>query len=283
MCCAVHPIYTYRNTYSVNILYNIFGFKLIFSSQMSQQIRVVKTSRGDCPQIVRSLLEQTSRDSTDKVFSVGLSGGSVVDVLIEALPSADTDWSKWRFLLCDERLVAEDNPDNTYGQYARRLAPQLVKVERRQWLSVDTALDPQQAADDYERRVRQELCGADSADQWPSVDVLVLGMGEDGHTCSLFPSHPLLEEKKRWIAAITDSPKPPPSRVTMTLPAVNASRLAIFVSLGASKAQTLYDMFVDHKPLPASLVAPPSGRVVWLVDDASARLLPPSVLSTTVG
>lgn len=91
-------------------------------------------------------------------------------------------------------------------------------------------------------------------------------MGPDGHTCSLFPGHPLLKETQKWIAPITDSPKPPPSRVTMTFPVVNNARVCAFAVSGKEKADTIKKILVDKDDLPAGRVNPKSGQVYWIMD-----------------
>lgn len=88
------------------------------------------------------------------------------------------------------------------------------------------------AADDYIRQMSLYF----TADSIPRFDMLLLGMGPDGHTCSLFPGHKLLEEKSRWVAPITDSPKPPPARITLTFPVINNAKNCVFATAGEGKA-----------------------------------------------
>jgi 6-phosphogluconolactonase len=100
-------------------------------------------------------------------------------------------------------------------------------------------------------------------------------MGEDGHTASLFPHHPLLDETERWVAPIFDSPKPPPERITLTLPVINNARHVAFVVTGAGKAEILPQAIgaIDAaNRLPARLVQP-DGRLDWFVDEAAAARL----------
>ena len=148
-------------------------------------------------------------------FNIGLSGGSMAKFLCEGLPKIKCrDWTRWRLFFCDERLVPEDNSDSTWGVYKSGLC-KLLPLTEDQFLTVKTDLDPPAAAKDYEDRLRS-MTGM-------KLDLLLLGAGPDGHTCSLFPGHPLLSEPEprdggRVVVHITDSPKPPPIRVTLTLP-----------------------------------------------------------------
>lgn len=91
----------------------------------------------------------------------------------------------------------------------------------------------EEAATDYVTKMKQRY----STDSFPRIDMLLLGMGPDGHTCSLFPGHELLNESNKWIAAITDSPKPPPCRITMTFPVINSARYCVFAISGKEKAE----------------------------------------------
>ncbi|MCS7261593.1 MAG: 6-phosphogluconolactonase, partial [Anaerolineae bacterium] len=149
-----------------------------------------------------------------------------------------------------------------------------VDIPTAQVYPVDTGLKPAAAAHAYQTALAQVF--RPPAGEIPRFDLILLGLGEDGHTASLFPWHPLLHEKERWVAAVHDAPKPPPERVTLTLPVLNRAREVVFIAAGASKAAAVAGVFAPHESaeaLPARLVRPPSGRVTWFVDQAAATQL----------
>nr|XP_045016939.1 6-phosphogluconolactonase isoform X2 [Jaculus jaculus] len=144
-------------------------------------------------------------------------------------------------------------------------------VPDSQVITINPTLPVSDAAEDYAKKLRQAFQG----DAIPVFDLLILGVGPDGHTCSLFPGHPLLQEREKIVAPISDSPKPPPERVTLTLPVLNAARTVIFVATGEGKAAVLKRLLEDKEdsPLPAALVQPHTGKLCWFLDESAARLL----------
>jgi len=221
------------------------------------------------------LVEQEAREAVAATgtFHLGLSGGSLAGFLCKGLPKIETDWSAWRLFFCDERLVAPEDKDSTWGLYRSGLVQETPLTEE-QFLVVDTTLPAQEAASDYAGQLACRLGGR--------LDLLLLGAGPDGHTCSLFPGHQLLKEPAlgeggRTVAPITDSPKPPPSRVTLTLPAIAASGCCVFAACGAGKAEMMGRLLGPVKEgqerLPAQMVQPVSGKLHWLLDDAAATVV----------
>jgi len=128
----------------------------------------------------------------------------------------------------------------------------------------------EELADAYEKLLIKEFASKNSV-AFPVFDLVLLGMGPDGHTASLFPDHELLDEEDRWVAPIDDSPKPPPVRLTLTYPVINHAARVAFVATGAPKKDILKRVFDLKEGLPCSRVRPVSpGTVVWFVDDAAS-------------
>mmetsp|Transcript_29959 Transcript_29959/g.60116 ORF Transcript_29959/g.60116 Transcript_29959/m.60116 type:complete len:310 (-) Transcript_29959:205-1134(-) len=230
-------------------------------------------------------------------FVVALSGGSM-PALLTPLKSTipRTDWANWHVFFADERCVPLDHNDSNFKACKDFLT--LIPPEQVHQLPLASASieDPAALASDYEGELRT-ACGACDG-SIPVFDLVLLGMGPDGHTASLFPGHDLLslvpgpDRKADTIPAvieILDSPKPPSSRITLTLPVLNASRAVAFIAAGASKAPVLMECFQEDEgeltlnkssSYPCSMVDPSSGRLTWFVDAAAASELPRSSLNS---
>lgn len=206
----------------------------------------------------------SSRDT----FNVALSGGSLIQMLERCLPKLNTNWEKWRIFFCDERVVSFSDPESTYGLYRKALTG-IIPVKDEQYVAISPELSAANAAVDYEMKLKKHF----GSEVLPKFDLLLLGVGPDGHTCSLFPQHPLLNEETSWVAPITDSPKPPPSRVTLTFPVINNTRNCIFALSGKGKANIVKRILVDKEDLPVNRVKPTDGTVYWLLDKEAASEL----------
>ncbi|KAK4157955.1 glucosamine-6-phosphate isomerases/6-phosphogluconolactonase-domain-containing protein [Chaetomidium leptoderma] len=214
------------------------------------------------------------------VFKVAVSGGSLPKTLAQALltapaSAADTvKWDKWEIFFADERAVPHDHADSNYGLLKSELLdklPQGTAAPTVHPIDADALDDTQELADRYEQTLVKSFAGRDSV-RLPIFDLLLLGCGPDGHTCSLFPGHELLRETSAWVAAIEDSPKPPPRRVTLTLPVVTHAVHVAFVATGGGKKEIMKEIFEDNKGLPCALVNEGCGeRCSWFVDNAAVE------------
>jgi 6-phosphogluconolactonase len=142
-----------------------------------------------------------------------------------------------------------------------------VPLTEQQFMSIDITKPIEEVAENYEKSIFEKLNGSKTS--IPSFDLLLLGVGPDGHTASLFPDHELLTVNDKIVAYITDSPKPPPQRITMTYKLINNARFSIFAVPGSGKSDIIKKIFVDKIDLPAGRVQALE-NVYWLLDEASA-------------
>ncbi|XP_026285381.1 6-phosphogluconolactonase [Frankliniella occidentalis] len=236
--------------------------------ESTQLIRV--KAEEDVIRKLCELIEEIANKAieSEDVFKIGLSGGSLVNFLSAGLSKITTDWSKWRLFFCDERVVPSESPDSTYGAYRKSLIG-TVPLSENQFIQIDPHLTAEDAARDYIRKMAPFF----APDSLPRFDALLLGMGPDGHTCSLFPGHRLLDETSVWIAPITNSPKPPPSRITLTFPIINNAENCIFAISGQGKAEMVKRILKDKEDLPAGRVKPADGKLFWILDEGASSLL----------
>ncbi|XP_033111003.1 6-phosphogluconolactonase-like [Anneissia japonica] len=224
--------------------------------------------------MVCSFIADLSRKTVQEkgAFYIGVSGGSAAKIFCNGLSAiSDLQWDKWHIYFCDERVVDFNNADSTYKFYKENLIGK-VNLPESQLYAIDPSLDLEDIAIDYAKKI--DAIPKDKHGL-PVFDLLILGMGPDGHTCSLFPDHKLLEEKNLTVASISDSPKPPQCRITLTFPVINVSKSALFISMGASKAEMVARILEGNEsnPLPAARVQLKNGLVHWFLDKAASASL----------
>ena len=183
---------------------------------------------------------------------VALAGGGTPRRTYELLRGAISDWDGIHIWFGDERCVGPDDPDSNF-KMARESLLAGVDLPDAQMHRMRGELEPAEGARAYERELLDVIGAGDEG--LPAIDVQILGLGPEGHTASLFPHHPLLDVDDALVAVITDSPKPPPTRLTLTLPALRASRRILFLADGPSKADAIAAMLRGpDREVPASLL-----------------------------
>ena len=210
-------------------------------------------------------------DQSHGRFAVCLSGGSTPRRLYQLLarsPYADRmPWGRVHWFWGDERFVPWDHPDSNYRMVRRALLAE-APIPAENIHGIETNGAPADAARGYER-VLKTYCSAETLDpERPLFDVLLLGLGPDGHTASLFPGSGVLDERERWVAEVIGAK--PEARITLTYPALDSSRHAAFLVAGADKRAMLSRALAGDPALPAARVNP-VGDLTWFVD-AAARL-----------
>jgi len=214
--------------------------------------------------------------------TVVLSGGSTPKSLYALMATPawrdKFDWPHIHLFWEDERFVAPDHPDSNYGMVKRELLSKVSIPASNVHRVITEKGKPEEVAAAYEQTIRREFQSlklASSSNDIPRFDVLLLGLGTNGHTASLFPHTSVLQEKKRLFAACyVDEVKM--YRLTMTVPLLNNSRNTFFFLAGAEKAEVVKELLHGpRKPedLPAQLIEPNDGSLVWMMDKAAARLV----------
>lgn len=254
-------------------------------------------------QVAKELVACVSKRARDAIvhhgyFTVAISGGSLPS-LLQGLLESQVEWDKWKIFYADERCVPIDSAESNHKACVDEFLGEVVSMGFKPEVHcIDPALPN---TDEIAKKYAAEICAVvEKADNGlPSFDMVLLGMGPDGHTASLFPGHPLalergLGEQARVMAPIDDSPKPPSSRVTLTADMLNNAQAVIFVVTGQGKATVLSELFTptetegefalrdeDFK-YPAGNVRPRLNQeqeattappLTWIVDQSAASIL----------
>jgi 6-phosphogluconolactonase len=211
-------------------------------------------------------------------FSVALSGGSTPKFLYSLLVNdsslqEEVPWDRTHFFWGDERHVPPDHPESNYRMTMQAMLSKVaVPSDNIHRIKAENP-NAQQAAEEYEEAVRTFF--RLKAGEFPRFDLVLLGMGSDGHTASLFPGTEALREQRRLVVANWVE-KFHAHRITMTLPVLNQAAFVLFLVSGEDKAETLRQVLEERgqkTPFPSQLVRPTQGRLLWLVDRGAGRLL----------
>ena len=213
-----------------------------------------------------------------KRFSIVLSGGNTPKLLYQLLASSpykeQVDWARIDFFWGDERAVPfEDDRNNAKMAFETLLnhlavAPSQIHVMR-------TDISPEKSADDYEQILKNYFPKTILKDNVPSFDVVLLGMGDDGHTLSLFPGTSMMHEEKYWVRSLW-LPQQNMFRITLTKAIVNLSAKIVFLASGAGKAEALHEVLYgayDPDRFPSQVIRPNRGELFWFADQVAAAKL----------
>jgi 6-phosphogluconolactonase len=204
-------------------------------------------------------------------FAVVLAGGSTPKATYDALARGyadELDWSKVHVFFGDERTVPPHHEDSNYRMAHEAL---LSRVPVGSVHRMRGELPPAESAAAYEEELRQ-FFGPDGV---PAFDLILLGLGEDGHTASLFPETSALDVTDRWVVA-NPVLKLEATRLTLTIPVINAARAVVFLVAGEGKAEALEEILegdADPRGYPAKFIRPEGGDLTWMMDRAAAGSL----------
>lgn len=219
---------------------------------------------------------EIARRSADRNgrFSVALSGGATPKRIYEILADEEfvleNVWTKTHVFFGDERCVPPDHADSNYRMANETLLSR-VNIPNENVHRIRGEGDAHANARAYEDEMRGCFLGS----SWPEFDLVMLGMGEDGHTASLFPHTDALEETRSWVAANWVE-KLDAYRITLTVPAINNARCVMFVVAGESKASRLKEVLEGPREplrLPSQMIRPATSDLEWLVDSEAASKL----------
>lgn len=238
---------------------------------------------GDFGSAARGMVQMVTSAAAQAIeekgaFTVAISGGSMLKALSHFATAKNVEFSKWWVFFVDERNVPHSSDDCTYKGAQETFLSQ-VDIPSGQVIEIHEGLSAAEAAKNYEGRMLDVPASVLPRNEQglPVIDCMLLGTGPDGHIASLFPnSAELGDSTETWVLPVTNSPKPPSERITMTLPVINATKQAIFLATGSGKSDIVYRTLECQAlpgAIPAQAVRPTNGTVSWLVDVESASEL----------
>jgi 6-phosphogluconolactonase len=201
-------------------------------------------------------------------FTVALSGGSTPKAMLARLIEQPIDWPHVEVFWGDERCVPPEDADSNYRMASEALLAH-VPIPEQNVHRMQGEINPTQAASNYTAELRAVF----GRSEWPRFDLILLGLGTDAHTASLFPGTGAIHEGQRWVVGHFVE-KLKAYRITLTPPVINHAEHVIFLVAGADKADALQSVLshapIDPDQFPAQIIQPVSGNLAWLIDQAAA-------------
>lgn len=239
----------------------------------SDKAELFKAASAEIARIAVSAVQNNGK------FSVALSGGSSPKGLFTLLASGNVPsipWNKTYFFWGDERHVPPDNSESNYRMAKETLLDKL-SVPESHIFRVHSEEPAEKAASDYEQAIKEFFRLPPS--EFPRFDLILLGIGPDGHTASLFPGTTALQENNQMVVANWVE-KLKTERITMTYPLLNNAAAVMFLVIGADKAPVVREVLEDStSELPSQKVRPTSGKLMWMLDEPAASALSPQLKS----
>ena len=229
---------------------------------------------------IAELTAESARSAIEErgYFTLGLAGGSLIKMLSGLKKDTNEEnkieWEKWHVFWVDERCVPLDDPESNFGGAYETLFKD-VPIPRENLHAIDDGLyeanegASAKSAEAYDKELKSlsETILPKGDGGLPIFDLLLLGFGPDGHICSLFPNHSLVKvNDARWILPIADSPKPPPERITFSMPVVNMAKRKVFAAVGEGKAEMAKHILEDANKTDGSIPAAMVKDAEWLFD-----------------
>ena len=212
------------------------------------------------PEVARFIKDSASQAIDERgFFRIALSGGNTPRPIYQALALEDSDWRKWIVTFGDERCVA---PDDSQSNYRMASESFLLVTSPGEVLRMKGEIDPQEAAQEYD--VAMQHLSKRFGEQRYRHDLILLGLGEDGHTASLFPGTAALEETQKNVVP-NFIPKFETHRLTFTFPMINAARCVAFVVNDKTKQPVIDRVLAGNSGLPSERVKPVDGELLWFL------------------
>ena len=240
---------------------------------MKQNLHIFKTPEELAGAFAIQMMNRTE-GSSGKTFHLAISGGKTPDLLFSALTEeyADSElWQNVHFWWVDERMVSPNDPESNFG-VAKRLLFSKIKLPEENIHRIKGENAPETEALSYSKQILEILAQQNG---WPQFDLIILGMGDDGHTASIFPDQMYLLHSNR-ICEVAVHPQSGQKRITLTGKVINQALRVCFLITGSNKAERMEDIWTNQEKanlLPAAHILPISGKLCWYIDEAAAAKL----------